>query len=75
MNNFDHAGWIIVASIASALMGALAHRLFTGNQCASCGIVQLKNEIKVLSGMIRLLCEKTGVKVKEQIEIEETLSD
>ncbi len=76
--NADHAGWIIAANLVSVLLGVLAGRIIARkSDCERCGIEQLKAEIATLKGaiselcnLVRVLAEKAGLSVKEQLEIE-----
>lgn len=55
----------------STLLGIAVKTWFQGNQCAKCGIDDLRKEIQHQSRMIRLLAEKAGVTVAQQLELEE----
>jgi hypothetical protein len=70
MSGLDHAGWTIVGYIVCTGLGAGAHWLFRRDNCKSCGIAELKAEIARLCNLVRALAEKTGMTVKEQLEIE-----
>jgi hypothetical protein len=70
MNYADHAAWIIVGGIVSMILGAALHWLAAKDNCKNCGIGELKAEIVRLCNLVRALAEKTGMSVKEQLEIE-----
>ena len=54
----------------SVLLGVAIKSWFRKSDCEKCGIEGLRMEIRAQSKMIRLLAEKAGVTVKEQLEIE-----
>jgi len=58
-------------STGSLMLGAVIKGLWQSNQCRRCGIDDLRREIQTQSKMIRLLAEKAGVTVAQQLEIEE----
>ena len=66
----EHAGWMIVGSIVSMVIGAALHWAIRKDNCKSCGIAELKAEISRLCSLVRALAEKAGMTVKEQLEIE-----
>lgn len=55
----------------SLILGIVIKGMLQGNQCAKCGIDDLRHEIQTQSKMIRLLAEKAGVTVAQQLEISE----
>lgn len=65
-------GWGVALALISCLAGAFAHWLLSHNDCAKCGIVELKAEIERQSKLIRALAEKVGITVPEQLQIERT---
>jgi hypothetical protein len=70
MSGWEHAGWILAASlIVNLIMFWLGRRTGKGD-CKSCGITELKTEISRLCNLVRALAEKAGMTVKEQLEIE-----
>jgi hypothetical protein len=58
-------------STGSLALGSVVKSIWQGNQCSRCGIDDLRREIQTQSKMIRLLAEKAGVTVAQQLEIEE----
>ncbi len=66
----DHAGWIIVASIVSMALGAWLHWVASKDNCKSCGISELRTEIRIQSFIQRRLAEKQGLSQEELMEIE-----
>jgi len=66
----EHAGWIIVASIASMALGAWLHWLVAKDNCKNCGIAELKDKIDGLCCLVRELAARANISVKEQLEIE-----
>jgi hypothetical protein len=70
MSSLEHAGWIIVASMASMALGAWFHWLFSKDNCKSCGLAELKEEIHGMCCLVRELAARAGISVKEQLEIE-----
>ena len=66
----EHAGWIIVASVASMALGAWLHWLFGKDKCRDCGIAELRSDIEGLCNLVRELASRAGISVKEQLEIE-----
>ena len=71
MSGLEHAGWTIVGYIVCMALGAAIHWLFRRDNCKNCGIAELKAEIARLCNLVRALAEKTGMTVKEQLEISE----
>ncbi|MGA2223572.1 MAG: hypothetical protein ABSH41_03915 [Syntrophobacteraceae bacterium] len=70
MNGMDHAGWMIVGSIASMVIGAALHWAIRKDNCQNCGIAELKAEISRLCLLVYSLAEKAGMSLKEQLEIQ-----
>ena len=65
---------------AAGFAGMIVKGWVAGSQCEKCGIEGLRaeiraqcQEIRAQSKMIRLLAEKAGVTVMEQIEIEKAM--
>ena len=71
MSYMENAGWMLAINLVLLIVGAGVGR-FTAqkNDCSKCGIAQLKAEIVRLCNLVRVLCEKAGVPVKEQLQIE-----
>jgi len=66
----DHAGWIVVGGIVLSLVSMLIGRVLSRPDCKSCGIAELKAEVRQQSNLIRAIAEKAGFTVREQLEIE-----
>jgi hypothetical protein len=64
MSYMENAGWMLAINLLLLIVGAGVGR-FTAqkNDCSKCGIARLCN-------LVRVLCEKAGVPVKEQLQIE-----
>jgi len=70
MSGFEHAGWVLAASLIVNVLVFFLGRRYGKGDCESCGISELKAEIQRLCNLVRALAEKTGMTVKEQLEIE-----
>jgi hypothetical protein len=68
----DHAGWQVAGGLLLLIAGAFVGRLLTPrNDCAKCGILELKAEIRRLCNLVKVLAERVQLSVKEQLEIEQ----
>jgi hypothetical protein len=77
MNGWEHAGWMISASLIVNIVIYLLGRKHGSNNCSTCGIAALKTQIEEavrelarMCNLVRALAEKAGMTVKEQLEIE-----
>lgn len=72
MSYSENAGWMLSINLILLLAGTGLGRFVSSrkNECEKCGIAQLKAEIIRLCNLVRVLCERAGVPVKEQLEIE-----
>ncbi len=77
MTGLENAGWIIAASLIVNIVVYLLGRHHGSNNCATCGISELRvqieeaaKEVSRLCNLVRALAEKAGMTVKEQLEIE-----
>jgi hypothetical protein len=66
----EHTAYYILGVIGSMLVGGAAHWLIGKDNCKSCGIGELKDEISRLSHVIEALAEKVGLSVRDRLEIE-----
>jgi len=67
----DHAGWQVAGGLILLIAGAFIGRFTVVKpDCSKCGLVELKAEITRLCFLVRVLAEKVGLSVKEQLEIE-----
>jgi hypothetical protein len=67
----DHIGWQVAGGLIVMFIGAVVGRFTVVKpDCSKCGLDLLKAEIGRLCNLVRVLCEKTGIPVKDQLEIE-----
>ena len=67
----DHTGWQVAGGLILLILGAGIGRLLSPrNDCAKCGLLELKAEIKRLCNLMKVLAERSNLSVKEQLEIE-----
>jgi hypothetical protein len=70
MEHFANAGWIVAAGLIVSVFGYFLGRYHGSNNCATCGIGELKAEISRLCCLVESLWEKAGLTIKERLEVE-----